>query len=116
MVEQWLIISDWYVNTTQNYVFLGRTKSIFAVARQIHKDKVNKYTNIKIFVFPLQIHEDKPNQMDLISLGVQIAQEFIAPILILPALCGTKENINTLRQTIVLGFKTNVHVKNHGVE
>ena len=70
----------------------------------------------QIFVFALQIHEDEPNQMDLISLGVQIAQEFIAPILILPALCGTKENINTLRQTIVSGYKTIVHVKNHGFE
>ena len=103
------------MNTTQNYVFLGRTKSIFAVARQIHKDKVNKYTYIKK-IFVLQIHEEEPNQMNLISLGVQIAQEFIAPILILPALCGTKENINTLRQTIVLDFKTILHVKNHGVE
>ena len=99
-----------------NFVFLRQANSPFVAARKKHRDKVNKYTNIKIFVFPLQIHEDKPNQMDLISLGVQIAQEFIAPILILPALCGTKENINTLRQTIVLGFKTNVHVKNHGVE
>ena len=98
-----------------NFVFLRWSNSLFVAARK-NRDKVNKYTNIKIFVFPLQIHEDKPNQMDLISLGVQIAQEFIAPILILPALCGTKENINTLRQTIVLGFKTNVHVKNHGVE
>ena len=98
-----------------NFVFLRWSNPLFVAARK-NRDKVNKYTNIKIFVFPLQIHEDKPNQMDLISLGVQIAQEFIAPILILPALCGTKENINTLRQTIVLGFKTIVHLKNHGFE